>query len=229
MGGIFSGIGAKKAAKKQAQAAANAAAAQRKQQERARKRTERLGLELAGRFQPFEAQGLDAQNALAYELGLAGEAPTLQDGTTYAGYQLTPDYQFNMSEGLKALERGQAARGGVDSGAARKAVLRFSQGLASQGRNTYLDRLTGQGALGLNATQAAVNTRFGAGTQANNILLQQGNTNAAEQIAIGNAQAAGIQSLFNIPMNQHLLDLQTASTAADVFGSVGGLTSFGAA
>lgn len=42
-----------------------------------------------------------------------------------------PSYKFNMQEGMKALERSAAARGGLMSGGTLKDISRFSQGLAS--------------------------------------------------------------------------------------------------
>lgn len=47
-------------------------------------------------------------------------------------FQADPGYGFRMSEGMKALERGAAARGGLLSGATLKGVQRFGQDLASQ-------------------------------------------------------------------------------------------------
>ena len=50
-------------------------------------------------------------------------APTVTDD---------PGYQFRLQEGMKALERSAAARGGVLSGATAKDIANYSQGLASQ-------------------------------------------------------------------------------------------------
>lgn len=47
-------------------------------------------------------------------------------------FQADPGYSFRMSEGMKALERSAAARGGLLSGAQMKGVQRFGQDLASQ-------------------------------------------------------------------------------------------------
>ena len=47
-------------------------------------------------------------------------------------FQADPGYQFRMSEGMKALERGAAARGGLLSGSTLRATQRFGQDLASQ-------------------------------------------------------------------------------------------------
>lgn len=47
-------------------------------------------------------------------------------------FQADPGYAFRMGEGMKALERSAAARGGLMSGATGKNLLRFGQDLASQ-------------------------------------------------------------------------------------------------
>jgi len=47
-------------------------------------------------------------------------------------FQQDPGYAFRMSEGMKALDRSAAARGGLLSGATLKGAQRFGQDLASQ-------------------------------------------------------------------------------------------------
>lgn len=47
-------------------------------------------------------------------------------------FQAEPGYGFRMSEGMKALERSAAARGGLLSGGTLKGLQRFGQDLASQ-------------------------------------------------------------------------------------------------
>lgn len=47
-------------------------------------------------------------------------------------FQADPGYGFRMAEGMKALERSAAARGGLLSGGALRATQRFGQDLASQ-------------------------------------------------------------------------------------------------
>lgn len=70
----------------------------------------------------------------------SGEAPTY---TPLGDFKLSdyfedPGYKFRLSEGEKAINRAQAARGGFYSGAALKEAERFSQDLASQEfANTY--------------------------------------------------------------------------------------------
>jgi hypothetical protein len=58
------------------------------------------------------------------------------DGFSFSPGDLTqdPGYQFNLSEGNKAADRAQLARGGYFSGGAAKELSQFNQGLAD---NTY--------------------------------------------------------------------------------------------
>src|SRR5574343_228406 len=51
---------------------------------------------------------------------------------TMEKFQEDPGYAFRMSEGLKALDRTAAARGGLISGSALKAASRYGQDMASQ-------------------------------------------------------------------------------------------------
>jgi len=74
---------------------------------------------------PFREVGLNALNKLA---------PLASEYTPFgmAQFQQDPGYAFRMSEGMKALERGAASRGGLMSGATMKGLQRYGQDLASQ-------------------------------------------------------------------------------------------------
>jgi hypothetical protein len=69
-----------------------------------------------------------------------GQQPTFEYGGqppeafkfTAENFQADPGYGFRLSEGLKALERSAAARGGLLSGGTGKALTRFGQEMASQ-------------------------------------------------------------------------------------------------
>ena len=49
-----------------------------------------------------------------------------------ADFKADPGYGFRLSEGMKALERSAAARGGLLSGATLKGIQRYGQDMASQ-------------------------------------------------------------------------------------------------
>jgi hypothetical protein len=60
----------------------------------------------------------------------------------------SPDYQFNLAEGQKAIDRSLIARGGGLSGQAVKEGIRFASGSASREYGAFVDRLMQQAGLG---------------------------------------------------------------------------------
>lgn len=135
---------------------------------------------------PYRTTGLAANNALAFENGL-GARP---EG--YGGFTKTPGYDFRMQQGTNALQAGAAARGGLYSGAAMKALNAFGQDYGSNEYGNYLGRLGQQQGVGLSAASmnatAAQNTASGV----SNALGNLGNAQAAGAIARGNAFTDGI-------------------------------------
>lgn len=69
-------------------------------------------------------------------------------------FQQDPGYQFRLSEGLKALDRQAAARGGLISGAALKAAGRYGQDLASQEYQNAFNRYQAERAARLQPLQS---------------------------------------------------------------------------
>lgn len=118
VGGMLSSNAAGKAASTQAAAADRAADLQYKQWQ------ESVALQ-----EPWRAAGETALNRLSAGLAPGGEYATKFSETDW---QQDPGYGFRMSEGLKALDRQAAARGGLISGGALKAAQRYGQDLGSQ-------------------------------------------------------------------------------------------------
>jgi hypothetical protein len=126
------------AAQIQADAFREAARLQNEAQTRALSLQERMYLEGVARQAPWLQAG---QNALAQMSGLTNAMP---EAFQYSGQQpeafqfrpedlqLDPGYGFRLSEGIKALERSAAARGGLMSGGTGKALTRYGQEAASQ-------------------------------------------------------------------------------------------------
>ena len=112
--GLLGASASRSAAKTQAGAADRAADLQREMFERQ--------VELS---EPWRQAGQTALNKLI---------PLATEYTPFGmnQFQADPGYGFRMSEGMKALERGAAARGGLLSGATLKGIQRFGQDLASQ-------------------------------------------------------------------------------------------------
>lgn len=111
-----------------------------------------------------------------------------------------PSYQWRLNEGMKALERSAAARGGLQSGGTLRGITRYAQGAASQEYQAAFDRfladrearrriLSDLAGFGLDATKTGVTAGMHYGTQAANNIT--GAANAAGAFRLGGAESAG--------------------------------------
>jgi hypothetical protein len=113
-------------------------------------------------------------------------------------FEQDPGYAFRMSEGLKALDRQAAARGGLISGSALKGAQRFGQALGSQEYGSAFDRYQINRANQLNPLmsitgygQTSTNTLGGYGS---NLASNAANTMAAGSAAQADALGAAGQA-----------------------------------
>jgi hypothetical protein len=163
---------------------------------------------------PFREAGLAGQNRLMELLGIGGAKGAQGYGKyataefTPAKFQADPGYAFRMSEGMKALERSAAARGGLLSGATLKGTQRFGQDLASQEYQNAFNRYQAERTGTLNPYQALAGTaQSGAnvlgqqagqyGANVSNILGSYGSAAQGNIIGAGNAQASGYMGAAN--------------------------------
>ena len=187
--------GARKAGRAQMRAADRAADIQREQYDVSK-----------GYYQPYYQTGTAANNLLAQQLGIGGDANapgygSLMKNFSMADYQQDPGYQFRLQEGLKQLQGRAAARGGALSGATLKGVQGYSQGLASQeygnAYQRYMEQqqnrynmLAAQQGMGLKTGGSLADLSSQYGANAANIALGKGNIEAqktaAEYGAYGN-------------------------------------------
>jgi hypothetical protein len=155
-------------------------------------------------------QGVDIPAlALKNKQATAGTAITPATASPdFSAFFDTPDYQFNKSETLKALDRSLLARGKGLSGAGVKEGERYASGLASQQFGDTFNRLTALAGIG----QAATNTSAQAGltTASNNsqILANAGNQRASAYMQTGegvsNAVTGGLSNyLFLQQLNKN--------------------------
>jgi len=163
---------------------------------------------------PFREAGLRGQNRLMELLGIGGAAGAPGYGkyaTAEFGadkFKTDPSYAFRMSEGMKALERSAASRGGLLSGATMKGIQRYGQDLASTEYQNAFNRFQAERAGTLNPFQALAGTaQSGAnvlgqqagqyGTNVSNILGSYGSAAQGNIIGAGNAQASGYMGAAN--------------------------------
>ena len=123
---------------------------------------------IASKFQ------MPAQQAQAP--GSAGAGYTAQQVTDKL--RATPGYQFKFNEGQRGVESSAAARGGLFSGAAAKALTRYGQGVADQGYGDYMDRLASLAGLAQSATNRVGDYGQNAATNMATGLQNAGNARA---------------------------------------------------
>ena len=152
--------------------------------------------------EPFRQAGMAGQNELMRLLGIGGDA-------TRAGYgelarpfgmeqfQVEPGYGFRLSEGMKALDRTAAARGGLLSGATLKGAQRFGQNLASEEWQNAFNRYQIERA----ARLAPLQSLFGAGQttaqQMGQAGQQFGQMAGEDMLGGANARASGYVGAAN--------------------------------
>jgi len=191
VGGYLGNKAAENAADKSAQAAAAAVAEQRRQ----------FDINQANQA-PYLAAGTGAVNRLGAGVMAGGEFGDATPFNFQYDQNSDPGTAFRMSEGVKALDRSAASRGGLLSGATLKGVQRYGQDLGSQEyqnafnryltgfnantgeRNALFNRISGVAGTG----QAAANQVGAAGA---NMAGNIGNTYMNDAANQGNAGMAG--------------------------------------
>lgn len=174
----------------------------------------KLGADAAKSAARTSAESADKATALQqqmYEQNIARQQPFLQGGTedynrlrslmsggpnaAQQFLQMDPGYQFRLSEGMKALDRQAAARGGLISGGALKAAQRYGQDLGSQEFGAAYNRLASMANIGPQAAGVMSNLGQNYASNVGNIYQQQGQTAANAALARGSAYSGGLNQL----------------------------------
>lgn len=176
--------------------------------------------------EPFRQGGMTAQNRMLLLLGLRqpGQGDNAADAGRYgrdfsmSDFEADPGYSFRLSEGMKALQRTAAARGGLLSGSTLKGATRFGQESASQeyqnafnryqiNRSNQIQPL--QSLMG--AGQSATNTLTGANDRFTNNMGEAigagANARSSGYINVANAFNSGLGSYLNYQQNQDYMRL----------------------
>lgn len=212
IGGVTSSNAAKSAAKTQAAAADRATAAQQDAAQRQMELQEPFRQAgMLGQNRLLTLMGLQGQQPSGPTMGImggpVGQVPTSgsmvggdinsRDFGKYArdfgmgDYQEDPGYAFRMREGMKALDRTAAARGGLLSGATLKGAQRYGQDMASQEYQNAFNRYQVNRANQLNPLQSLAGQAQSAAGVMGNAAQTFGQQAAENAIGAGNARASG--------------------------------------
>ncbi len=135
------------------------------------------GYEAAGeQVMPWREAGAQALEQLT-QMTMAGPGEITED----------PGYKFEVEQGMKGLQRYASARGQLGSGAQKKRIVEFGQGLASTRVSDFLDRYRQR----LGDFKSLSDTGFSAAGQIAGQEERGAQTVADYQVGIGKARASG--------------------------------------
>ena len=143
-----------------------------------------------GLAQPYINAGDSAETALNGFLGLGGDPAATQKA--FNDYLNSTGYQFNLNQGLDAVNQSKAAQGLLGSGSTLKALDAYGTGLADQYGQQYVGNLQNEVSTGQNA----VNGLTGAGQSYANAVSANNNTAAATSASAGLANASNTNALI---------------------------------
>lgn len=132
---------------------------------------------------PYRDTGASALTKYADSLGLNGDAARTQFRDDF---RADPGYQFAFDEGQRAIQGSAAARGGLLSGGALRALQRTGQGMADQQYGSYLDRFGYLANMGQNSA-----------AQTGQFASQSAGRQGAYALDAGAARAGGYLSAAN--------------------------------
>lgn len=144
-------------------------------------------------YQPFYDSGKSASAMYTNALGLNGAAG---NKAATDAFQASPGYEWQVNQATDAALRKANASGLGASGNTLASLATLGQGLANQEWGGYLDRLSGQQAVGMQAATGIDNARrglaaydYGYGQDTANLAARRGTTLADLGTAFGNNSA----------------------------------------
>lgn len=134
-------------------------------------------------------------------------------------FQTNPGYQFQMDQGLQALNRTHAAAGNLNSGNADADAIKYGTGLANQSYQSYLSGLSPYLGQQNAATAGYGNAQAGLGQGLNQSYTGQGTAANANYTGQGASDAAATMNNYNVGANQLGALLGGAKLASGLFGA----------
>ena len=118
-----------------------------------------------------------------------------QQQAAFDRFRESPDYQFRLDEGIRAIDRSAAARGRLNSGATGRELARYGQGLASAEFGNYTNRLAGLAGFGQTANQALGEFGVNAARNAGVFTAGAGEARASGYTGAANVLTGGAEDL----------------------------------
>lgn len=128
---------------------------------------------------PYSNTGVQSDTQTANLLGLNGQPAA---DAAMSTFQSSPGYQYQLSQGLKAVDAGAAATGMLRSGSTMQAEQTLGNNLANQNFSQYISQLNGLSNYGITAAGGQASTDTSAAGQQASIY---GNTVSGLSSAVG--------------------------------------------
>ena len=152
---------------------------------------------------------------------IAGQA---EPGQLTSGFKETPGYQFQLQQGLNAIQGSAASKGLLHSGATLKALNNYAQGQANQEYGDYYNRLAAMAGYGQTATNSINQQGQAVGNNISDLQTQVGNARASAYLGNNNSGGllnAGMGALGGAKLGSFLGPVGTVAGGA--LGFLGGL------
>ena len=167
-------------------------------------------------YAPYRAGGQGAYNTLQGAYGLGDKAA--QDKARGA-FQTSPGYEFQMQQGVDAIDHSAAARGNLNSGSTLKALTQFGQGTANQEYQQWLAGVKGQSDTGYNATSATSDAGLGVASGQANLTSAIGQAKASQGAAqlglIGNLIGSAVKAAATVAASDRSLKTDVQEMGKD--------------
>lgn len=199
---LLGAVSSNKAAKAQKSAANNQLALQREMYDQTR-----------DDLSPYREGGQDAVTAQNYLLGLSTDN-RMSDGSNYS-FETSPGYQFNLEQGLNAIDASAATKGGLLSGATLKAAQEYGSGLASDEYWKNLNALSGLSGMGQSAAAGTANANLSYGNAGSSAIGAAGNAASAAYTGTANSLTSGVQDYLGYSTLNNYLTKSLAQQAAN--------------
>lgn len=142
-----------------------------------------------------------------------------------SGFFTSPDYNFRLNQGMNTLQNSAAARGGLLSGNAMRAISDYGQNTAASEYGNYWNRMFQQTQLGQSAATGGAQIGAGQAGQIGNTMMGQGQAQASGVVGAANSINSGLgnAAFLNAYMNKNA-PAGSAYTLPDVNSSLPAFT-----
>ena len=117
-------------------------------------------------------------------------------------FKTDPGYAFRFKEGMRALDRGAAARGGLLSGGYARKAIRYGQDYASGEYTNVYNRIANIAGLGQTANQTNANAALYTGANMGTAAAQAGYARASGYQGASNAWANAANQVAQLPWDR---------------------------